>query len=145
MAKIVVPKTPPRAFNPQRRPSDLLRKQIEHLEWALLPAAQRHPKRLRVNTVRTEGQAAEYIALLTERVQQAYAGRHGARADAGPDESVQLPKVPKAPAKRQATKRKAAKAKAVPRSTAKRKPTTRRKAAKPGKPARRRTPARGRK
>ena len=47
MAKIVVPKTPARAFNPQRPPSDLLRKQIEHLEWALLPAAQRQPKRLR--------------------------------------------------------------------------------------------------
>jgi hypothetical protein len=140
MAKIVVPKTPARAFNPHRRPSDLLRKQIEHLEWALLPAALRHPKRLRANTVRTEGQAAEYIALLTERVQQAYAGRHGARADAGPDESVQLPKVPKAPAKR-----KAAKPKAVRRPAAKRKATTRRKAAKGAKATGRRTTGRGRK
>ena len=140
MAKIVVPKTPARAFNPNRPPSDLLRKQIEHLEWALLPAALRHPKRLRANTVRTEGQAAEYIALLTERVQQAYAGRHGARADAGPDEYVQLPKVPKAPAKR-----KAAKPKAVRRPAAKRKATTRRKAATGAKATRRRTTGRGRK
>ena len=102
MAKILVPKTPAKAFNPNRRPSDLIQKQIQHLEWALLPAAQRQPRRLRGGIVKTEAQAAAYIALLTARVQEAYAenqarAQAGAAPDAGPMKRVKLPPVPKMP------------------------------------------------
>jgi hypothetical protein len=100
MAKILVPKTPAKAFNPNRRPSDLIQKQIQHLEWALLPAAQRGPRRLRGRTVKTEAQAGAYIALLTARVQEAYdksqaAAQAGAAPDAGPLKPVRLPPLPK--------------------------------------------------
>jgi hypothetical protein len=113
MAKILVPKTPAKAFNPNRRPSDLIQKQIQHLEWALLPAAQRGPRRLRGRTVKTEAQAGAYIALLTARVQEAYdrnqvAAQAGAAPDAGPLKPVRLPPVPKLakqPRKKTATAR----------------------------------------
>jgi hypothetical protein len=68
MAIIKVPKTPKRAFNDRRKPSDLLRRQIEHLEWAIRPAAERKPGKLKVKPVRTEGEAAARIARLTERL-----------------------------------------------------------------------------
>ena len=107
MAIIKVPKTPASAFNPRRTPSDLIRQQIKHLEWALLPAAQRQPKRRKDGTltwfkggaVKTEAQAAAYIAALTARVQDAYAdyqarAERGLPRDAGPAPVVRLPKVP---------------------------------------------------
>jgi hypothetical protein len=117
--EIVVPKTPARAYDPNRRPSDLLKRQIAHLEWALLPAAQRNPKRLKAGTVRTEAQAAEYIALLTERVQAAYAARQAGPPAAGPLQPVALPRVPKAPrAPRKKVTRKASR-KAAAKATGK--------------------------
>jgi hypothetical protein len=107
MAIIKVPKTPASAFNPRRPPSDLIRQQIKHLEWALLPAAQRQPTRRKDGTLRwfkggavkTEAQAAAYIAVLTARVQDAYAdyqarAARGLPRDAGPAPVVRLPKVP---------------------------------------------------
>jgi hypothetical protein len=100
MALSKVPKTPASAYNPRRKPSDLIRQQIKHLEWALLPAAQRQPARLPGGAVKTEAQAAAYIALLTARVQEAYA-EHQARVarglprEAGPAPNVRLPRVPK--------------------------------------------------
>ncbi|ODS56012.1 MAG: hypothetical protein ABS36_06140 [Acidobacteria bacterium SCN 69-37] len=68
MKPIRVPKTPKSSFNKDRRPSKLLLDQIEHLEWAALPAWQRKPQLLRKyqkKRVRTEQQAAERIAQLT--------------------------------------------------------------------------------
>src|SRR5437764_557517 len=61
-------RTPNTAFNKNRRPSDLLREQIEHLEWAAHPTAERRPGMLPKVTVKTEGQAAERIATLTAAV-----------------------------------------------------------------------------
>jgi hypothetical protein len=100
MAIIKVPKTPASAYNPRRKPSDLIRQQIKHLEWALLPAAQRQPKRLKSGAVKTEAQAAAYIALLTKRVQEAYADYQarvvrGVPREAAPAPDVKLPKVPR--------------------------------------------------
>jgi len=63
---IQVPKTPKRAFNKNRRPSELLLRQIDHLEWAVRPASMRKPKQLRKKKVKTESEAAERIAYLTE-------------------------------------------------------------------------------
>jgi len=123
MAKIVVPKTPASAYNPRRRPSDLIRRQIQHLEWALLPASQRKPKRLPGGKVKTEAQAAEDIALLTARVQEAYTATRarGFRPDEGPVKPVRLPQVPKAPKTTKA--RKAAKARKRPKARKARKAT----------------------
>jgi len=68
MAVIRVPKTPPKAFNKNRPPSSLLRSQIAHLEWAVRPAYERKPHQLPKVKVKTEGQAAERIGELTERL-----------------------------------------------------------------------------
>jgi hypothetical protein len=65
MALILVPKTPKTAFDKNRRPSSLLLSQIEHLEWAVLPASKRKPHQLPKQKVKTEGQAAERVAQLT--------------------------------------------------------------------------------
>jgi hypothetical protein len=68
---IRVPRTPRKAFDPNRRPSSLLLKQIEHLEWAVLPASRRKPRQLPKGKVKTEGQAAERIGQLTKLVLKA--------------------------------------------------------------------------
>lgn len=66
MVVIKVPKTPKRAFNTKRPPSDLLKAQIAHLEAAAAGAAPeaRAAKRM----PKTEGEAAKYIASLTRQL-----------------------------------------------------------------------------
>lgn len=94
MKPIRVPKTPPSSFNKDRRPSKLLLDQIEHLEWAVLPAWQRKPNLLakyRKNSVKTEQQAAERIAQLTEMVLKA--SEEGAQPVAGERPTATLPRV----------------------------------------------------
>jgi hypothetical protein len=73
MAVIRVPRTPRRAFNKKRRASELLLRQIDHLEWAVLPASQRKPAQLPKLKVKTEGQAADRIAVLTRQLLEAKA------------------------------------------------------------------------
>lgn len=100
MAVITVPRTPKRAFNPKRRPSALLLKQIEHLEWAVLPASKRKPHQLKnVPKVRTEAQAAERVGQLTKLVMGVDPGAPGARAMLGPRgpraAAAKLPPLPR--------------------------------------------------
>jgi hypothetical protein len=79
MATINVPKPPRKAFNPSRPASDLLRSQVEHLEWAVRHAGERRPddrarralkKRkafgtgYKVKPVKTEADAAARMASL---------------------------------------------------------------------------------
>jgi hypothetical protein len=63
--EIKVPKVPASAFDKNRKPSDLIRRQIEHLQHV----AARHPdgKALAADArrVRTEGQAAAFIGRVT--------------------------------------------------------------------------------
>jgi hypothetical protein len=68
MAVIRVPKTPKKAYDPNRPAGDLLKRQVEHLEWAVRPASQRDPKQLKLNMPRTEGEAAARIAKLTTQL-----------------------------------------------------------------------------
>ncbi len=95
MADIRVPKTPKAAFNKNRPASDLLLRQVEHLEWAALPAAQRKPHLLRKHRKLTEGQTADLVAKLHKLVMEAKAKTPGPD-DAKKLEPVQLPSVPKA-------------------------------------------------
>lgn len=114
MAVITVPRTPKRAFNPKRRPSALLLKQIEHLEWAVLPASRRKPHQLKnVPKVRTEAQAAERVGQLTKLIMGVDPGAPGARALLGPRgpraaaaKLPPLPRVKTARAAKQARRRK---------------------------------------
>ena len=94
MAVIKVPKTPKKAFNTHRRPSALLLGQIAHLEWAVLPAAQRQEHQLPTQTVTTEGQAAERVAQLSMLVLAASAPAAAGEVVLGP---VTLPPLPPGP------------------------------------------------
>jgi len=94
MAVIKVPKTPKKSFNKNRPASVLLRGQIEHLEWAVLPASRRNP-RARRRKVKTEGQAAERVAQLLAML-----------PEPGDVPPLKLPPLPKAetPARRASTR-----------------------------------------
>jgi hypothetical protein len=54
--KIRIPKTPQKAFDRNRPPNTLIRNHIAHLEHAVLSRGQ---------SIRTEVEAAEYVAQLT--------------------------------------------------------------------------------
>jgi len=98
MAVIRVPRTPKKAFDKGRKASSLLLKQIEHLEWAVLPASQRKPHQLPRAKVKTEGQAAERVGQLTKMVFAAHTARSAAPVEPGaaprtPAEPVALPPI----------------------------------------------------
>ena len=104
MPPIKVPKTPKKAFNPNRRPSALLLGQVAHLEWAARPASQRKPvqmkKILKKGTPKTEAEAAERIAALTKTVlENAAADRQRRLAGALPvvQRAVPIETFPSAP------------------------------------------------
>ena len=64
--EIKVPKVPSSAFDKNRKPSDLIRRQLEHLQHVVA----RHPAGAALATeakrVRTEGQAAAFIGRATQ-------------------------------------------------------------------------------
>jgi hypothetical protein len=66
MREIKVPKVPASAFDKNRRPSDLIWRQVEHLQHV----AARHPDGAALaadaKRIRTEGQAAAFIGRVTE-------------------------------------------------------------------------------
>ena len=64
MAVIRVPKTPKKAFDPQRPAGTLLQSQLKHLEWAVRPAGERRGKAFRIRPAKTEAEAAARIAKL---------------------------------------------------------------------------------
>lgn len=103
MVVVRVPKTPKKAFDKNRRPSALLLSQIEHLEWAVLPALQRKPGQLPKEKVKTEAQAAERVAQLTKMLLQSKVA--AAPAPAAPTAAaVTLPPLPQVPTESPARK-----------------------------------------
>jgi hypothetical protein len=96
-----VPKTPQSSFDKNRRPSKLLLDQIKHLEWAVLPASQRKPRQLaKYQQVRTEAQAAERIAQLTDMLLKAKEEGQIQPFEPGVQPKVVLPPLPKAGARK---------------------------------------------
>jgi hypothetical protein len=140
MAVMKVPKTPTKAFDAQRRPSALLLSQIQHLEWAALPASQRKPGQLPTLKVRTEAQAAERIGQLTAMVLEASkAPKPQAGAIQRTPAPVTLPPIPRAPGSRASSRSASAKKK-----RAARRPKGKQTAAKRATPSRGRTRSRKR-
>lgn len=97
MAVISVPKTPKHAYDPERTPGTLLQSQIQHLEWATRPAAER--KINRFVPAKTEAEAAERIAQLTQALHRQTVGREPIAASAATRRPVRR-------AKRRMSKRK---------------------------------------
>jgi hypothetical protein len=97
--KIKVPKTPKQAFRKDRQPSDLLKDQVRHLEWAARPAAKRSPAQIRrIGPPKTEGEAAERIAALTRKILAANTPANAA-TEPGPAEGATTPLARDRPAR----------------------------------------------
>jgi hypothetical protein len=114
MAVIRVPKTPRKAFDPQRPAGTLLQSQLKHLEWAVRPAAERKGKTFKVKPARTEAEAAARIAKLNAKLHlQATAPRDV------------MPPIPDLPAARPPAATPKRPAKQRPKAKPKRKTTSR--------------------
>jgi len=100
MADITVPKPPKSAFNPNRPASDLLKHQVEHLEWAVRHAGERRAG-YRVKPVKTEADASKRMSALIPKLESATNLPFGATPipDAGPPARAK-----KAPGRRTATR-----------------------------------------
>jgi hypothetical protein len=67
---IVVEKTPPGAYNPDRPISDLVHNQILHLSVAERCLDRRHHSPLNVHDIKTEREASKYIHHLTKKLHE---------------------------------------------------------------------------
>ena len=65
---IHVPKPHPKAYNPDRPITDLVRNQILHMSVAELHLEKHHRTGTDVHGIRTERQASEYIRHLTDKM-----------------------------------------------------------------------------
>jgi hypothetical protein len=65
---VQVPKPHPKAYNPDRPITDLVRNQILHLSVAELHLEKRHRTGTDVHSIRTEREASEYIRHLTGKM-----------------------------------------------------------------------------
>jgi len=68
MKPIKVPKVPASAYNKNRKASDLLRSQVVQLGYILAPSGTGHRLANQAKRVKTEGQAAAFIAKVTRRL-----------------------------------------------------------------------------
>jgi len=82
MALLRLPKPSKNAWNPDRPMSSLLKWQIEHLHAAEMRMPSRYHTEIYVNALRTEGEAANYIQLVTEAIHQAHADAEAAKVRA---------------------------------------------------------------
>src|ERR1700679_3984311 len=73
MVVIRVPKVPDDAYTPCRPVSALLKIQIEHVHEAEKRLPTRYRSEIYPNAIKTEGEAAEYIRLVTEGIHDAHA------------------------------------------------------------------------
>src|ERR1700728_5487 len=79
MTVIKVPKPPRRAYDPNRPVSSLLKMQVEHLSEAEKRLPLRYRSEIYVNAIKTEGEAANYIRVVTEGIQDAHVDAERAR------------------------------------------------------------------
>jgi len=72
MAIIPVPKTPKSAFNKSRPVSGLLKAHLEHLQRAEFRLPAKMQTNIYINAIKSEGEAADYIRLVTKRLHAAH-------------------------------------------------------------------------
>ena len=78
MTRIDVPR-PKDAWNPQRPVSALLKAQMQYLQDAELRLPAKYQSDIYVNAIQTEGEASEYIRLVTEAIHEAHADAEARR------------------------------------------------------------------
>ena len=79
MAVIKIPKAPMSAINKDRPVSSLLRMQLEHMQHAEFRLPANMQTNVYINAIKTEGEAADYIRKVTERLHAA----HGSQIKTG--------------------------------------------------------------
>jgi len=84
MAIIHVPRPKPSSMNPKRPASSLLMTQVEHMHVAEKRLPLRYRTEIYVNAIKTEGEAAEYIAKATAAIHQAHSDAAKRRIPATP-------------------------------------------------------------
>lgn len=72
MVLIPVPKPPKSAMNPDRRVSALLQSQVEYLQDAEFRLPVKMQTNIYINSIKTEGQAADYIRRVTKALHEAH-------------------------------------------------------------------------
>jgi hypothetical protein len=72
MDPILVPRPKQSARNPDRPVNALLEAQIQHLQHAERRLPLRYRSEIYIHTIRTEGEAAEYIREVTEAIHRAH-------------------------------------------------------------------------
>lgn len=97
MAIIHVPRAPKSAWNPNRPMSTLLLWQVEQLQDAELRLPLHHQTGIYVNAIKTEGEAAEYIAAVTKAIHDAHEEVEGRRAKRVPPKSKPVIEIAAAP------------------------------------------------
>jgi hypothetical protein len=103
VAVIRVPKTPKKAYDPQRRAGTLLQSQLVHLEWAVRPASARSEKAFQIKRATTEAAAARRIEQLTIELHRQSALR-AAEPTAAPYEPPRMVQTVRKPTVRRKTK-----------------------------------------
>ena len=79
MEPIPVPR-PKKAMNPDRPANALLLAQVQHLREAEKNLPLRYRSEIYINTIRTEGEAAEYIREVTQAIHRAHDDAQAQRA-----------------------------------------------------------------
>ena len=74
MTLIKVPKPPRSALDKDRPISSLLKTQVEHLQAAEFRLPAKAQTNIYINTIKTEGEAAEYIRQVTARLHEQHTG-----------------------------------------------------------------------
>jgi hypothetical protein len=72
MTLIHVPRPPKSARDPNRPVNALLQAQVQYLQDAELKLPLRQQTNIYVNAIKTEGEAAQYIRMVTEAIHQAH-------------------------------------------------------------------------
>jgi hypothetical protein len=72
MVLIPVPKPPKSAMNPDRPLSTLLKSQVEYLQEAEFRLPVKMQTNIYINSIKTEGEAADYIRRVTEALHKAH-------------------------------------------------------------------------
>ena len=121
MALIHVPRPlTKKAMDPDRPISALLLNQVQHLQHAERRLPLRYRSDIYTHAIRTEGEAAAYIRVVTEAIHRAHADAHARRSLAKRRHGLQL-------AASAATKRRGAKKKATKSGKTKTAPTSKKK------------------
>lgn len=105
METIHVPRPTKKAMNPDRPANALLLAQVAHLQQAESRLPLRYRSEIYIHTIKTEGEAGEYIREVTEAIHQAHADAAKQRAKRASSRRLEIAAAAEPP-KRKSTSKK---------------------------------------